>query len=540
VTLATNVTRGGLAAAGLALGAALVAWLVAGGAMFSPGDLSAASEPGEVLGGVPSHAALGRRCAACHATLVGGQPMSTQCLTCHSDTRAELGDSTSLHGGFRDARECLACHTEHGGPTASLVRVGSGTGDHARFGFSLAAHVRSAEGRAFRCADCHRPGAFTFDSGGCEECHREYQATFVTAHAKTWGTSCVACHDGTDRFTRGHFKHDTTVFKLLGAHRRAECSECHREARTLADFGTAAGECASCHRKDDAHRGEFGDACGECHTVSAWTPATFEGQDHARLGFALDAHRRTSAGRAFRCGDCHDPGTFKFDEARCTSCHRDYQAEFVVTHTKAWGPRCRDCHDGLDRFGRGRFQHDSTGFKLLGAHERTSCAACHVGTTKLAGYRTASRECVSCHRKDDEHGGRFGIACGSCHTVTAWKPATFDHKASKDCVSCHRKDDEHRGEFGTDCATCHSIKAWRPATMKHTFPLDHGERGRTACTVCHEPGRPYPEYTCYGCHEHTPDRIAREHREEGIGGARLNDCVRCHPSGREHEGDGDD
>ena len=103
-------------------------------------------------------------------------------------------------------------------------------------------------------------------------------------------------------------------------------------------------------------------------------------------------------------------------------------------------------------------------------------------------------------------------------------------------MSCHRKDDEHRGEFGTDCAACHGVTAWKPATLEHTFPIDHGEGGRVACKVCHEPGRPYREYTCYGCHEHTVPRIQRKHQEEGISGARLDDCVRCHATGREHEG----
>jgi len=356
--------------------------------------------------------------------------MSVQCLDCHADTRADLRDSTTLHGGLDNARECLACHTEHRGPTASLVRSGAGVGDHERFGFSLTAHRQTDGGSPFRCGDCHGGSTFKFDTARCESCHRDYQAKFVATHVQAWGSACMACHDGTDRFSRGRFRHDTAGFKLLGAHQPTACIACHVDVRTLAGFKAAPTECVSCHRKDDEHKGEFGNGCGTCHTVDAWKPATF---DHK-----------------------------------------------------------------------------------------------------------ASADCVSCHRKDDEHRGQFGTNCGSCHTVKAWTPATFDHKASSDCASCHRKDDEHRGEFGTDCGACHTVKAWKPATLDHTFPIDHGEGGRVACKVCHEPGRPYREYTCYGCHEHTLQRIQRKHQEEGISGARLNDCVRCHRTGREHEGGGRD
>ena len=431
MALPTNLTRGGLAAGVVAVGAVVLVWFGWGGAMFSPGGLSAAADSSEVYGGVTSHAALGRQCRACHAALTGGKPMSVQCLDCHTDTQADLRDSTTLHGGLDSARQCLACHTEHGGPAASLVRAGAGVGDHERFGFSLAAHRRTSAGTPFRCADCHGGGTFRFDTARCESCHREYQAKFVAAHVKAWGTGCLACHDGTDRFSRARFDHDTTAFRLLGAHEPVDCTACHAGVQSLAGFRTAPVECVGCHRKDDEHKGRFGTDCKTCHTVKAWKPATFD--------------------------------------------HR------------------------------------------------------------------AGSDCITCHRKDDEHKGRFGTDCGTCHSVKAWKPATFDHQAGSDCISCHRKDDEHKGRFGTDCGACHTVRAWRPANFKHdAFPINHGEGGPVACAVCHLAGRPFKEYTCYGCHEHTVQGIEQKHREEGISGARLADCVRCHAGGREREGGGDD
>lgn len=37
------------------------------------------------------------------------------------------------------------------------------------------------------------------------------------------------------------------------------------------------------------------------------------------------------------------------------------------------------------------------------------------------------------------------------------------------------------------------------------------------------------QYTCYGCHEHTPANMQAKHREEGVSES-LDNCVRCHRS----------
>jgi hypothetical protein len=56
------------------------------------------------------------------------------------------------------------------------------------------------------------------------------------------------------------------------------------------------------------------------------------------------------------------------------------------------------------------------------------------------------------------------------------------------------------------------------------------------CRLCHPDN--LATYTCYGCHAHNPSSIISKHRQEGIGG--FINCVRCHPTGREEEGDGGD
>ena len=44
------------------------------------------------------------------------------------------------------------------------------------------------------------------------------------------------------------------------------------------------------------------------------------------------------------------------------------------------------------------------------------------------------------------------------------------------------------------------------------------------CRTCHETS--LSTYTCYGCHEHTPQNVIPKHSEEGI--RDLTNCARCH------------
>ena len=137
-------------------------------------------------------------------------------------------------------------------------------------------------------------------------------------------------------------------------------------------------------------------------------------------------------------------------------------------------------------------------FPLDGKHAEIECVACHANQV----FAGTPKVCAQCHAEPAVHAGLFGLVCESCHTTTAWSPATL---------------------------------------LEHSFPLRHGlENGEpeTACAVCHVTS--YSEYTCYGCHEHQPAEISRKHSEEGISAVELPACLECHPGGREaEENDGD-
>jgi hypothetical protein len=127
-----------------------------------------------------------------------------------------------------------------------------------------------------------------------------------------------------------------------------------------------------------------------------------------------------------------------------------------------------------------RFQPGSLGamhafFPLTGRHAEIECAACHSGG-RYAGTPTA---CAACHAGDAPALHYPGV-CTLCHTTTAWKPATFDHKAfdTSDCAACHARN-KPAGHWNGQCSACHTTSAWKPANF------DHAVAGATDCLACH-------------------------------------------------------
>ena len=103
-----------------------------------------------------------------------------------------------------------------------------------------------------------------------------------------------------------------------------------------------------------------------------------------------------------------------------------------------------------------------------------------------------------------------------------------------ECRACHDEPAMHAEVFGLNCARCHTLDAWEPALLlRHTFLLDHGGEGEVACQTCHTDS--YAENSCYECHDHQPDEMQEVHEAEEI--VEYADCVACHPTGVEGEGE---
>jgi hypothetical protein len=192
---------------------------------------------------------------------------------------------------------------------------------------------------------------------------------------------------------------------------------------------------------------------------------------------------------------------------------------------------------------------------LIDGHRslNTDCFACH------AAFRGASpAKCIACHRvenigrlttlgvpiRDSKvhvpfHQKLVAHDCMLCHSdhkgLQPYRPAgRFSHQlldpvTRERCESCHAKPrDSLHSRVAGNCRQCHAADHWKPATFDHDqyFSLD-GDHNAD-CATCH-PRSDFSRYTCYGCHEHSVDRIRSEHEEEGI--SDFTDCADCHSSG---------
>jgi len=197
--------------------------------------------------------------------------------------------------------------------------------------------------------------------------------------------------------------------------------------------------------------------------------------------------------------------------------------------------------------------------KLIAGHKTLEgdCFACHAPLTGANSGR-----CISCHKPDDIgrlttkgaivakpmtkaafHQDLISQDCVACHSDHAGvkrfaRQRQFDHSllnkaAGEQCQTCHKApaDSLHKQITG-NCLQCHTQQKWTPATFDHNkyFVLDKDHNA--SCVTCHV-RNDYSRFTCYGCHEHTPDDIRRKHIKEGI--PKFDDCIECHRSANEHD-----
>ncbi len=342
----------------------------------------------------------------------------------------------------------------------------------------------------------------------------------VQGHAK-WEEECTQCHVRFDRAAQDRL-----------------CMDCHKEVgqdvreRTGYHGRLKPQACRSCHT----------DHKGRTARIVDLDKKTF---DHAQTDYALKGkHAKVE------CDKCHEPKK-KYWQAPsdCQACHRKDDV-----HKGSLGAKCADCHTVND-WKEARFDHEKTRFPLTGKHVDAECTDCHK---KGADYKAAPRDCLGCHRKEDNgpkgHKGNYGEKCETCHGTKAWKPSTFNHdndtkfdllgkhrsvkcadchtghlyrdKVGSACIDCHKKDDDgvkgHKGALGRDCAACHTERGWKEKGKfdhdKTRFPL-LGKHVQTKCVDCHKSTN-YREAPrdCIGCHK-------KDDRHEATLGTQ---CESCH------------
>jgi hypothetical protein len=368
-----------------------------GGLMYNPGALS--TQGVRTLGGVTSHAATDGECKACHVAPWESATMADRCTVCHTEIAGQMRDIATVHGTLfhnDPGLGCRHCHPEHRGTDAALTVMDGKTFPHEVVGYSLNAHPQTVAGRVFQCDDCHQRDITTFAPQTCDTCHRQMDAVFMTAHTLSFGSTCLDCHDGIDRFGK-NFDHNAFSFKLTGKHVGVACVQCHVNARGFDDFAVTLQDCYSCHHNDDTHNGQYGTECAACHNPSDWHDASF---DHNLSNFPL-----TGAHAGLLCESCHSSGQFAGLSSDCASCHSD-----PVFHEGMFGLNCASCHTADNWFAPYTGPHpgiaDEGGSGV--SHGGASCRDCHTQTLHAA-------TCTACHESnnpDDDGGGNSGHGGG--------------------------------------------------------------------------------------------------------------------------------
>ena len=500
------------------------------------------------------HASL--ECSSCH-TNGRFKGMARDCYGCHQKDYAST--IAPNHAAAQFDHNCSTCHSSNGWSPSSF--------DHAKTEFRLTGAHTTAE-----CSKCHTGGIFKGTAKECYPCHQKESDKVVTPnHLKgQFSHDCLTCHT-TIVWKPSTFDHAKTLYPLVGAHVGTECAKCHVNEQ----YKNLPSDCYTCHSDDymkvtfpNHQTGQFSHECLTCHTNVAWKPSTF---DHSKANFQLKgAHVSVS------CASCHVNGQFKGIPSDCYSCHTsDFNGTTNPNHlTAQFSHDCMTCHSNV-AWKPSTFNHSNTNFPLIGAHAAVVCTDCH----KNGQYRGTTKDCYMCHLTeynatlDPNHAANnFDHNCLSCHSMSAWSPATFDHAktmfpltgahvsapcaschvggkfagTATDCYVCHRTDytattnpAHATANYPTACLSCHTTTAWKPSTFNHTpyFPISAGTTHRpgrwTTCADCHTSAANFKIFSCITCHEHNKSSMDKEHAGKSGYVYDSNACYKCHPTGRD-------
>jgi hypothetical protein len=401
------------------------------------------------------------------------------------------------------------------------------------------------------CTNCHVRLRDTTQKELCLGCHDHKPVAddianeqgFHGKDRKARTLDCKACHSdhkGRDAkviwLDQDTFIHRFTDYDLIGKHKLVDCKSCHLENKK---YREAEQDCYACHSEDDAHDGQLGKKCGDCHDPVGWGQSEF---DHDKTDFKLRfGHQKVN------CNACHIKGKYEDTPKACVSCHA-----IKDIHLNRFGDKCESCHSEKS-WDQSKFDHDrDTEYPLEGKHRGPGCNDCHSPDYRAPAKKEQIRSCYSCHREDDVHNELNGEECDSCHVVRGWAYAEFDHAANTDfalngahfdltceachalgaetkeidmdCHSCHKKDDVHQRDQGTGCDQCHREVSWlQDVRFDHDltqFPLI-GQHAATGCEACHETSV-FTEASseCAACHG------ADDVHKQALG----DDCRQCHNS----------
>ena len=338
-------------------------------------------------------------CASCHAN--GYQNTPTDCFSCHETDFNGVSDPNHISNNFN--HDCTQCHTTSGWSPASF--------DHANTHFPLTgAHV------SLQCIACHANG-YQNTPYDCYSCHQSnYDGVSDPNHVtNNFDHDCTQCHN-TSAWTPATFDHANTHFPLTGAHVSLQCIACHANGYQNTPY-----DCYSCHQSnyegvsDPNHvQLNFSHDCSQCHSTSAWDPATF---DHSQTPFPL-----TGVHMSVPCQSCHANG-YQNTPTDCYACHvTDFNGAGNPNHSGLGFPTdCTMCHTTAG-WTPSSFEHDAQYFPIFSGEHRgrwSNCSTCHLIPNDFGSFSCTA----TCHPRsntDQQHQSVPGYvydsqACYSCH-----------------------------------------------------------------------------------------------------------------------------
>jgi len=343
------------------------------------------------------------------------------------------------------------------------------------------------------CKQCHPTLVFSEAKTGCIDCHTDM-------HQQTTGSECSRCHTPVSWLVNNTNEiHQMSRFPLLGAHRTADCNQCHKsESQFL--FNVLGVECVDCHREDymattspNHIQAGLSEDCAYCHPVNVfqWTSSGF---NHSFFPL-VQAHATPT------CAQCHTTGNYADATPECYACHQqDYLGTTNPDHTATNFPtNCQECHTLNPSWKPATFDHSI--FALTLGHSNVACLDCHIN----GNYTSTPTDCYSCHQTDYNNTANpghlasgFPTTCQDCHTTNpGWKPASY---TQHDSQSFPIYSGRHQGEWD-------------------------------ACTDCHTDVSDYGQFSCLNCHEHNKTDTDNQHQGEDGYSYNSNECYRCHPRG---------
>lgn len=478
----------------------------------------------------PTHG-NGADCISCHTastnivgvrswlnlTSFNHSPMPTSCISCHENKRP-LTIAPHMSGQWGEKQDCATCHTYPSWKPAKFD------------------HIKPLTS----CIECHRtptkddrplpktshPSA-VYNQIDCIQCHTN------SNNSKKWAdlifnhrthtpapTSCMNCHDSIRPLTH-------TIAPKIAGMEKADCKSCHTSTTDWKQISAFDHEtvkpnsCMGCHSTNipstqTLHPTVVGNYykidCVKCHTYDKSTSA----RSWTKITFNYTTHSPSPVS--------------------CIECHKTINNSLPASGSHLTASRstkdCATCH----KFDSIRLWTNFTPFNHIAIDTTERCDTCHISSVKTLTSKPTTHIATT-------------LDCKSCHSSTAWKPASFSHSASDtNCMSCHNgtaatgKTLTHVKTIA-QCSTCHTQTAWKPATYVHTT-------SDTNCISCHDGTTasaratghilPFANQQCSTCHTQTafkPYKFLTTYKHSAAGGlapqgtkyhTKQSSCTMCH------------